>query len=619
MRFGAITRVVVAVVCGIWFVGFGWSEPHAALIATPLVVVGAALLPDHVRWSAALMVSAGFMTLIAGMQWGNVELVLPMALALFALGRLDREWWLGATGVLLGALASAMRDGLTVGKFAVITTVYATLWIFGVVVRRRAIGAHRARVQAAELAQQDPDVVSRRLAAAERSQLADKAIFAIRASIVDMRTAAHAAIGDLGPADVRNVHSSGVEAVTKLGAFLGLLREPAPVRSDEPVEDRPVATRRPRGDLLLALAAAVVLGGIVLFAADIDLGIGVVTLYAGTIVAVGIRRIAPIGSCLVAIAASCAAAIDPPTVPDMLLPAAAGYALISWTVTSDAIRRAWPYLIALIAAAVAVAVHYGARGVAFILLVFASSALAGYAWHERDRILRAANNESEDLQAQIHNATVAAVQAERIGLARELHDVTSHSVGAMVMQASVATALHSRAPQDARAALDTVVATADSVLKGIDELRAAMDSAEYGPLWYAYADVGDLRAVLERLIADMRVMFDMEVTVALGELPDDPRLASTIFRIVQESLANAARHAPGAAVDVSVARESDAYMVRISDEGTENNGTPGSGFGLAGLRERVQGCAGWLHTGQDRGRGFTLEARLPIAGGRALE
>ncbi|SNT00305.1 Signal transduction histidine kinase [Micrococcales bacterium KH10] len=616
MRYGTLTHWLTAVLCGVWFVGFGWSEPHTALLATPLVIAGAALLPVSARGGAALVVLAQIVTLIAGAGWGNVELVLMMAFALFTLGRTDSQWWPGVAAVLVGAGASAARDGITVGKFAIVGVLYAMLWLFGVVVRHRAIGAYRAVAQATELARQDPEVVSARLAVAERAQLADKAIFAIRAAILRMQDAARDALNGLDAESVRAVHSRGVTAVAELGELLGLLREPPP--ADDPPRPSLATPATKNRDLYPALGITVVLGVVWFAAPGLELGVGVLVLYVGTIAAVALRRVAPVTACLVAAVASVVAAIDPPAVPEQLLPAAAGYALIAWTVASHTIYRVWTAWALLIAAAVSVAVSYGLRGIAFILLIFAASTWAGYAWHERDRILRAAELRSKSLQAQIKDATLTATRAERLGLARELHDVTSHSVGAMLMQAGAARALRDSAPAEARAALTTVIDTADAALQGIDVLVAALDGGDYGPMWYSYADTCDLREALDRLIQDMSVI-GMDITTELHELPQSPALTAATFRVVQEGLANAARHAPGAKVRVSVARNAHTYIVRISDDGADTSVMSGFGFGLAGLRERVQSCAGEFSAGREGDRGFTIEARLPLDGGRALE
>jgi signal transduction histidine kinase len=90
-------------------------------------------------------------------------------------------------------------------------------------------------------------------------------------------------------------------------------------------------------------------------------------------------------------------------------------------------------------------------------------------------------------------------------------------------------------------------------------------------------------------------------------------LALTVYRIVQEALTNAARHAAGSRVGVSLRYEPDAVDVAVVDDGGEEGAdVPRGGRGLLGMRERVAVFAGTLETGQSDGGGFAVHARLPV-------
>ena len=92
----------------------------------------------------------------------------------------------------------------------------------------------------------------------------------------------------------------------------------------------------------------------------------------------------------------------------------------------------------------------------------------------------------------------------------------------------------------------------------------------------------------------------------------DPGVEVTAYRIVQEALTNARRHAPGAAVDVELRYGEDELAVRVRDNGP-GSVTPGTaGHGLLGMRERAATVGGTLHTGPAPGGGFLVEARLPV-------
>ncbi len=567
-------RWPVAVLCAAWVVGFSWDEPRAVLLAVPFVLVGVLLLPRRVEIGTALVVMAGFVTLLTGAGWGNVEMIVPLAVALFALGRATGRWVHGLVAVALSAVGSALREGFALEKIAVTLLLYGTIWAFGVIVRRRAERAHAAVSRAALLAGQDPAMTGARLAVEERSRLAEQAIFALRTAIVGMRSTARQAAVDLDKSVIREVHERGAVAVDELRALLGLLREPTPPLVDEPDVGR--ARRAPR-------------------------------IPAGTFVAL---------ACLALAAASIVVAASPPVVPETLLPGAAAYAIAAWTVAVRPTRLAWSSLGVLTGAGIWLSTVYGPRGTGFVLFVIGAAALAGLAWSERDRILRDAEQRSGRLQARLDEATATAVRAERLRLARELHDVASHSVGAMVLQAGAAGALRSGDPEGARAALQTVVETGDGALLDVDEMLATLDAGEFGQAARAYAGPGRLRTALEHLVATMREG-GMSISTELGALPTSPALTATTYRVAHEGLVNASRHAPGQVVAIATTFENGSYVVRVTDDGPGVSRARGAGFGLAGLRERVLACDGSFTAGPAPDGGFRIEVRLPADGVRS--
>jgi len=573
----ARARWPAAVLCAAWVVAFSWDEPRGVLVAVPFVLVGALLLPRRLGAGVALVVAAGFVTLLAGASWGNVDMMVPLGVTLFALGRVADRWQHGLLAVGLSAVGSAMREGLAADKLAITLMLFGAMWGFGLVVRRRALQAHAAVAAVAALAEQDPALTGARRAVEERSRLANEALFALRTAIVGMRSLARDAARSLEPHIVRDVHERGTVAVDELRELLGLLREPA----GSPPEEPGTATARPARRYHPP-------------------------------------RTAPAVACLLLAAVSAVLAVSPPTVPESLLPVAATYVVAAWAVAARPSPFAWTCLAALTATGIWLSTAYGPRGAGFVLFVVGVAALAGLAWSERDRILRDAERRTGHLQARLDEATSTAVRAERLRLARELHDVASHSVGAMVLQAGAAGALRVRDPERARAALRTVVATGDGALRDVDEMLATLDTGEFGQAARAYAGPGRLRGALEGLAARLREG-GMALRMDLGELPDSPALTATTYRVAHEGLANALRHAPGAAVEVVATRDGDSYVVRVSDNGAGTSAASGTGFGLAGLRERVLACDGTFAAGPAPEGGFLLEARLPVDGGRSQE
>src|SRR5690606_27014148 len=220
------------------------------------------------------------------------------------------------------------------------------------------------------------------------------------------------------------------------------------------------------------------------------------------------------------------------------------------------------------------------------------ASLVAVAWGERDRILQQAQERSTAIRCQLTMASAAAVSAERLRLARDLHDVTSHAVGVMVLQAGAAEAMRLPDAPQAREAL----------------LAALEDGPAPSP--------DALRAGIARLIGGLRGA-GMEIAADIDALPDSAAAGTVVYRVVQEGLTNAARHAPGAPVRVEARREGRGYVVRVSDAGGDGPSpiSAGGGFGLPGLRERVEACAGTLRAGPDGRGGFVLEARWPAFNG----
>ncbi|MER5202873.1 histidine kinase [Streptomyces sp. NPDC002825] len=217
--------------------------------------------------------------------------------------------------------------------------------------------------------------------------------------------------------------------------------------------------------------------------------------------------------------------------------------------------------------------------------------------------------------AELRAATAAeAVAAERLRIARELHDVVAHSIGVIAIQAGVGRRVIETQPAEARNALATIEATSRETLAGLRRTLGALRgaAADGRP---APRDPAPGLADLERLAASTA---DAGVRVELrrlgnpdGALPAEVDLAA--YRIVQESLTNVVRHAATAACRVTVERRTDTLLVEIADEG---RGAPGGdgvgGYGLVGMHERAELLGGSLTAGPRPGGGFHVTAVLPL-------
>ncbi|MCM3659892.1 histidine kinase [Georgenia satyanarayanai] len=198
----------------------------------------------------------------------------------------------------------------------------------------------------------------------------------------------------------------------------------------------------------------------------------------------------------------------------------------------------------------------------------------------------------------------AAVERERSRIARELHDVVTHHVTAMVVQADAA---HYSPDRDATAAvLTTISETGRAALTDLRGLLGALDGADDGTTREpAVVDV-------EELVARARAAGQAVELVQLGEPP--PLGAATslaVTRLVQEALTNAMKHARGAATQVRVQYEESGVEVAVTTQPALEPGLGrGSGQGLIGLRERVALLGGVLEAGPVDGQ-FVVHARIP--------
>jgi signal transduction histidine kinase len=199
---------------------------------------------------------------------------------------------------------------------------------------------------------------------------------------------------------------------------------------------------------------------------------------------------------------------------------------------------------------------------------------------------------------------------ERLRIARELHDVVAHTLTTINVQAGVAAHLADREPARAGSALAAIEAASRDAL---NELRAILGVLRQPsdvdvPLEPA-PGLDGLSSLVDRFRqggSQIELEVDGEQP---GRIPDAVQLAA--YRIVQESLTNAARHAPGAAARVRLAYEADRLRVGIENASAPmRNGNGAAGVGIVGMRERAAALGGTLAAGPS-GSGFRVEAELP--------
>jgi signal transduction histidine kinase len=213
-------------------------------------------------------------------------------------------------------------------------------------------------------------------------------------------------------------------------------------------------------------------------------------------------------------------------------------------------------------------------------------------------------------------------RGERARIARELHDVVAHHISVIAVQAETA---RLATPGMPAAGAQRLLEIGDTARAGLTEMRRLLGVLREDA---QAASPGELAAdrhpqpglqQLNQLIDEARDAAGTGLRLIVSGPPAalDPGVELAAYRIVQEGLTNARRHAPGAAVDVELHFTDAALRLRIRDSGPGPAGSPAaltaaaSGHGLPGMRERAAAAGGELRAGAARGGGFLIEATLP--------
>jgi len=219
----------------------------------------------------------------------------------------------------------------------------------------------------------------------------------------------------------------------------------------------------------------------------------------------------------------------------------------------------------------------------------------------------------QELEAERALFATEAVRYERARIARELHDIVAHCVSVMVIQASAGQRLTATDPSLATEAFDSIGELARQAEAEIGRLVELLDHGSQQRGGHGVRLIGELvtRAGAAGLAVSCRF------TGSADGLPD--AAADAAYRVVQESLTNAFKHAPGAPVDVVIAGASGHVEIGVVNgpatgpqSGLELTGT---GRGLTGMRERVAACGGQISVGPVAGGGWQVLARLPLEPG----
>jgi signal transduction histidine kinase len=273
--------------------------------------------------------------------------------------------------------------------------------------------------------------------------------------------------------------------------------------------------------------------------------------------------------------------------------------------------------------------RYGTTWVRFLALVLPALPVLAVIWVSPDTLgdswawslnawwifaLGAGFRHERNLRDRLAEATAAEAEAraanERLRVARDVHDVVSHGLSVVVVQAELAQLLLESDPARARDAMRNVE---DAGREALSDVRGVLESLREADRADSYAqspsftDVPDLVDRMQR--SGLPVLMD-----ATPESPPlSAQVSATAYRVVQEALTNALRHAGQSPTSLHIGHDDHHLIIDVRDAGGESRSAAGEGFGLAGMRERVAACGGQLTVGTSAEGGFRVRAVLPVS------
>jgi signal transduction histidine kinase len=236
--------------------------------------------------------------------------------------------------------------------------------------------------------------------------------------------------------------------------------------------------------------------------------------------------------------------------------------------------------------------------------------ILGKTIQHRNELSRRLAERAETLEQTRDAEVEKAVSDERSRMARELHDVVSHNVSLMTLQAGAARQALDVHPNRARQQLLGIESTGREAMVEMRRLLGLLRDVPDGPVLEPQPSLRHIDLLVER----MREA-GLPVQLVADEIPTSmPRgVDLTAYRIVQEGLTNVLKHSNPTCVKVNIRMLDQAVEIEVDDDGTRHPTPPASpGHGLIGMRERVAVYGGELDAGPAPGRGFRLKARIPF-------
>jgi signal transduction histidine kinase len=234
--------------------------------------------------------------------------------------------------------------------------------------------------------------------------------------------------------------------------------------------------------------------------------------------------------------------------------------------------------------------------------------LASFVLAQRGRQAREALARARILDLEREAEARTAVAEERARIARELHDVVAHSVSVMTVQAAGVRRLLRPEQEREREALETIEQTGREALAEMRRMLGVLrQPTEEPPALAPQPGLASLESLIEH-VREAGLPVELHIS---GERPELPAgIDLNAYRVVQEALTNALRHAGPARARVDVRYAPDAVELEIANDGRSDVTANGDGQGLVGMRERVMLCGGTVESGPLEGGGYAVRARL---------
>jgi signal transduction histidine kinase len=253
----------------------------------------------------------------------------------------------------------------------------------------------------------------------------------------------------------------------------------------------------------------------------------------------------------------------------------------------------------------------GVANFIFMSIVFGIAWAIGRLVSRQFRQAEEARERAEVAEREREERARLAVSGERARIARELHDVVGHSVSVMTVQASAARRLLRPQQEKEREALLVVEKTGREALAEMRRMVGVLRRPEEAPALAPQPSLEQMEKLVEHT-REAGLPVELKIEGEPIELP--PGIDLTAYRLVQEGLTNAMKHAQARRAEVVVRYGDDDVEVLVTDDGLGGGeGDGGGGHGLVGMRERVSVYGGELEAGPRPGGGFRLRARLPVS------